>query len=404
METSDDRVVEERRVVSAAPDIVFTVITAPADITGWLSNEARCEARPGGVYELRWNSGYAVHGTVTALSRPGAFSVAWRGSDEPGPTTVSFALAPAAAGTEVTVRHSGFGPGPEWDRVMAESQRGWGRSLENLEHLVATGVDPRLARRPMLGINFGEPPDADRIAREGIAAPAGVYLAGVMDGFSAQAAGLQAGDVITSVGGVAVPDIMSLVNVLQRRSAGENVAVGFVRGKEQRTVALELKPRPVRDIPADLPALLALVTETYQRERAGVEQAVSGVDEERAGRRPAGGEWSVKEIIAHLSVSERDLHFQLGDVLQGEERSPAAPNPDIVPEKMAAALAAAPTVAALIARLAADQAGTLAMLAALRPEIVANKARYHRIALAVFEWADHVHEHTGQIKSALSAA
>ena len=141
MATADDRVVEARRVVSAAPDIVFTVVTTPADMTGWLSNEVRCEARPGGVYELRWNSGYAVRGEVKAVTKPTSFSVAWQGSSEPGATTVTFTLLPVTGGTDVTVRQSGFGRSKKWEEVMAESRRGWERSLENLQHLVETGID-----------------------------------------------------------------------------------------------------------------------------------------------------------------------------------------------------------------------------------------------------------------------
>jgi len=83
MATSTDRFVEQQRVVNAAPDVVFTVLTAPADMVGWLSNEARCETRPGGIYDLRWNTGYAVHGEVKDAQKPRLFSVSWQGSGEP---------------------------------------------------------------------------------------------------------------------------------------------------------------------------------------------------------------------------------------------------------------------------------------------------------------------------------
>ena len=75
-----------------------------------------------------------------------------------------------------------------------------------------------------------------------------------------------------------------------------------------------------------------------------------------------------------------------------------------VPEKTAAVLAAAPTVTALLDRLAGDQADTLALLASLRPEIAANKARCHRIGGRVLELPDHMHEHAEQIRAALAAA
>jgi hypothetical protein len=58
--TKQTGVVEEKAVVNASPDVAFTVITSALDLGGWLCNEARCAARPGGVYELWWNSGYTV--------------------------------------------------------------------------------------------------------------------------------------------------------------------------------------------------------------------------------------------------------------------------------------------------------------------------------------------------------
>ena len=90
-------------------------------------------------------------------------------------------------------------------------------------------------------------------------------------------------------------------------------------------------------------------------------------------------------------------------MLLGDELPNTPGNPSAVPEKIAAALAATPTVAGLLNRLADDQAYTLALVAALRPDVVANKARYHRIGLRAFELTDHVDEHTGQIRAALAA-
>jgi uncharacterized protein YndB with AHSA1/START domain len=403
MTVSNGSFVEERRVVNAAPDVVFTVVTTAADIIGWLSNEARCEARPGGLYELRWNTGYAVHGEVKTVEKPASFSVTWQGSAEPGPTTVSFMLAPVIGGTEVTVRQSGFGRGEKWKKGFAESRKGWARSLENLQHLVETGIDLREARRPMLGVNLGDPLDADRIVREGIDTTTGVYLSGVLDGLSAQSAGMRAGDVITSIDGVPVSSFAELVNALQGHIAGDHVDVSFVRGKEHKAVVLELKPRPMPEVPPDPKVLLATAMEAYDKARAGIVQAVAGASEEKAGRRPAEGEWSAKEVIAHLSVTERDYQYQLGEVLLGIEPLNTTGNPSAVPEKISAALAGAPTVAGLLNRLAEDQACTLALVAALRPEIVANIARYHRIGRTVLDAPEHIDEHVGQIKAALAA-
>ena len=404
MAETKSSLVEERCVVHATPDVVYTVLSSAADMVGWLSNEARCEPHPGGIYDLRWNSGYAVHGKVIAAEKPRLLAVAWQGTDEPGETTVTFSVAAHSDGAEVTVQHSGFGRGERWDKAIEESHKGWAVSLECLQHLVETGIDLRDARRPLMGVSLGEPLTPERIAQEGIDTTSGVYLEGVIDGLSAQAAGLRAHDVITAVDGKSVDAYVALVNVLQGRRAGDRIEVAFVRGKEHKTVTLELKPRPIPEIPSEHNMLLATLLERYEKARTDVVKATAGVTEQQAGRAPSDNEWSAKEAIAHLSITERDLHCWLGDMILGNEQPKMPGNPSVLPEKLGAVLAAAPTVAALLNRFAQDQTDTLAIVAALRPEILANRARYGRIARTVFDMADHVHDHVGQIKAALVAA
>jgi len=395
-------VVEERRVVAAPPDVVFTVLTTPADMVGWLCNEARCEARPGGLYELRWNNGYTVHGKVAAVSKPANFTVAWHGSGEPGETTVSFTLKAKGKRTQVAVRHTGFSRAAKWAQAIERSSQGWKDGLDSLQHLVETGIDLREARRPMLGIYIGELLDAEKAAKEGIGAQSGIYLEGVVDGLSAQAAGLKAHDVITAVGGQPVPDFATLTVALQRHVAGDRIQVDYVRGPQHQSVSLELKPRPMPEVPADQKALVAMVKELCAKAQAKLAEVMAGVSEEKAGRAPAEGAWSAKQVLAHLIVTECDYRYYRSDLLLGVAQPDGAGNPSALPEKIAAVLAVTPTIPALLKRLEQEQAEAVATLAALRPEFIVNKARYRRIAMSVLDLDDHVDEHVDQIKAALA--
>jgi uncharacterized protein YndB with AHSA1/START domain len=396
-------VVEERSAVQAAPDVVYAVLTSPADMVGWLANEARCEPHAGGIYELRWHTGYTVQGKVIAAQKAKALTVSWLGKGAPAETTVSFLLAPAAAGTEVIVRHSGFGRGAKWAAVRDESRKGWKQSLECLKHLVETGIDLREARRPMMGVFLGEPLDAEEFAKRGIDTTAGVYLEGVLDGLSAQAAGLRANDVITSANGQPVDGHQALTNVLQGHVAGDRLEFGFVRGQEHKVVTLELKPRPIPDIPFDHRALLSLLIERYEQGRTALVKAVSGATEQQAEYIPAEGEWSAKDTIAHLCVTERYLQYALADMLLGNEQPNTPGNPTALQEVLAAVRAGAPATKALLNRLAQEQAETLAIVGAMRPDVMTNKARYRRIGRAVYDYADHTKEHIEQVKAALAA-
>ncbi len=397
-------IVEQECVVHATPDVVYTVLTSAADLVGWLCNEARCEPIAGGIYELRWLSGYAVHGRVVAAERPRTLTVAWHGTGEPGETTVTFTVAPHSDGARVMVQHRGFGRGERWSKAIEEARKGWAGSLECLQHLVETGIDLREARRPLIGVTVGAPLTPELIAREGIDTTAGVYLEGVIDGLSAQAAGLRARDVITAVDGTAVDGHIALLTLMQRHRAGDHVVVEVVRGREHLTVDIELKARPIPELPLEPNLLLATLLERYEKARTDMVKALAGASEEQAGRAPAEDEWSAREVLAHLSIVERDVHYWLGQMILGYEEARTTGNPATLPERLSAVLAAAPTVAALQNRFAHDQADTLAIVGALRPEIVANRARYRRIAQTIFDLADHVHDHVRQAKAALAAA
>jgi uncharacterized protein YndB with AHSA1/START domain len=404
MAKTEASLIEARVIVQAPPNIVYVVLTSPADMVGWLANEARCEAHAGSIYELRWNTGYFVHGEVLAAEKAKLLTVLWQAKGAPAATKVSFALAPRGDGTEVVVRHSGFGRGAKWAPVRDESSKGWVRSLECLKHLIETGVDLREAQRPMMGVFLDKALDPEEYAQKGIDTKSGVYLSGVVDGLSAQAAGLRAHDVIVAVDGKPVDGYLPLTNALQGRVAGDRVELAYVRGMEHKSVTLELKPRPIPDIPFDHKALLALLLERYEKARTDLVKAVSGATEAQAEHVPAEGEWSAKDTIAHLCVTERALHCALGDLLVGDDPADGSGNPTVTPEALAAARAGAPSLKGLLNRLAHDQAETLAIVGAMRPEIVANRARYRRIGRTVYEYADHTGEHTEQVKAALAAA
>lgn len=404
MSTRTSHTIKEQRLIDAKPEIIFTVLTSAADLSLWLCNEARCDARPGGAYELWWLSGYTVSGRFTDVQRPTHVAFTWKARGAPGETTVAFTLAKKRKGTEVTVRHTGFGRGAAWAAVIEESRKGWQSSLECLQHLVETGIDLREARRPMMGILLGELLTPERAAKDGLDVEAGVYLTGVVDGLSAQAAGLQAHDILLTIDGKPTPDYQSMPPIMQKHIARDRIPVEYLRGKEHKTAVLELKPRAVQEVPADRATMLAGLKEKYDQAQAKLAQALAGVSEEKAGKRPVEGEWSATETLAHLCVNESYNHYVLGCLLVGDEMLNTPGNASAVPECIAAAVAASPTVEALLKRLDREIAETLALAAAMRPEILENKARYRRMALTVEGICDHIDEHIEQIKAALAAA
>jgi S1-C subfamily serine protease len=116
-----------------------------------------------------------------------------------------------------------------------------GVPVTEIDGQFVVGFDrPRLERllqpapRPALGVSVA---DASRHAP---AVGRGAYVGRVRPGSPAEQAGLRKGDVITEVGGRAVPDAATLEALSPRIAEGQQVPVRFVRDGRPRetTVAL----------------------------------------------------------------------------------------------------------------------------------------------------------------------
>jgi S1-C subfamily serine protease len=73
----------------------------------------------------------------------------------------------------------------------------------------------------------------------------GAYVAGVVSGGPADAAGIQAGDTIVAIGGTAITSSSTLTSVLSGHHPGESVRVTWVDGLGGRHVAtIQLQAAP----------------------------------------------------------------------------------------------------------------------------------------------------------------
>lgn len=399
---TEQRVVEVFREIGARPEAVFRALTHPLELCYWLCDHAWTEPRAGGDFQVRWRNGWWARGSYQMVERPRRIALTWQGKDEPGETEVVFELDALDEGTAVTVIHAGYGADVTWDKAVAEAEKGWTVALENLESVLTTGVDLREARRPVLGIVLEELTPA-RAAKEGIAAEGGIYLASVVENGSAAEAGLHKGDVIISIGGLAVSDWDSFSTTLAAYRAGDRVQVGYVRGRERGSAEVELKSRTLPEISFDPQQVVEQVREERAVLVADFRQVLAGLPEGEAEKRSAPGEWSVKETLAHLSISERLLQQWFCDIVVGTTRGQRGGSPNEVPEMFALVFAVAPTVKALLARWEQEMEETLALFAALRSEIVAKKARYRQMANALFFWSFHARDHLNQIKAVVEA-
>lgn len=105
-----------------------------------------------------------------------------------------------------------------------------------VEQLATTGR----ATHPYLGVS----------SEDTTSGVSGARVAQVASGGPAAVAGLQAGDVITRLGGTAVRDGESLTSALEGHRPGEKVPTEVLRDGQTRTLTITLGTRPARDVNA----------------------------------------------------------------------------------------------------------------------------------------------------------
>lgn len=388
--------------IPASPAQVYYAFTNASALREWLCDLATVDARPGGRLYLYWNSGYYSSGEYTTVEAGKSVAFIWCGRGDPGRSQVSVAVEPQESGTRLMLEHSLPDDDGEWDKTVAEIDKGWRDSLENLASVMDTGKDLRYVNRPMLGI-FLSDFNAEVAQKLGVPATRGMRIDGVVEGMGAQVAGLQANDVIVRVDGQELPNFFVLPSLLAGKRAGDHLQVEFYRGAELNSVAMELSRRPLPEIPPTPQALAQVVEKLHARCITLLDETLAGVSEAEADFHPAGGEWSAKEVLAHLIHGERFDQFDLVDRITGYERwaDDWGGNSDV---QVQATAAAYPTLAELLAELKRAYQETVALLSRLPQNFVERRGSYWQVAHNHVQEDTHLDGHIEQIKKAIIAA
>lgn len=128
--------------IDAPIDLVWSIVTDPAQIVAWFADEAEIDLRAGGEGVFTFRSSERHPLTVETVDPPHTFAYHWsaagggRPADLSQRTRVEFALSEEDGGTRVRVTESGLRElrGPE-DHVAAyarEHEEGWEHFLGRL--------------------------------------------------------------------------------------------------------------------------------------------------------------------------------------------------------------------------------------------------------------------------------
>jgi uncharacterized protein YndB with AHSA1/START domain len=394
--------VTAEKLVKAPLAQAYRAFTNSSAMRSWLCDLATVEPRPRGRIYLWWNGDFYSSGEYREVEENKKVSFLWHSRNETQPTLVTVTLAEQADGVLVKMAHT-VPDEPGWEKMAEGFQQNWQWTLEALAFMLETGMDYRLANRPLLGIYPGDF-TKEQAHKLGVPVTEGQRLDGVVAGMGAQKAGLQHDDVIVSMAGSPITnDFASLPVALSGKKGGDVVEVVFYRGPEKKTVQMELSRRPMVEVPFDIPELVKRARAVYEPALKDLEACFEGVSNAQALAKPAPGEWSALEVVAHIVQGERANRFFFDDIVNGYERIVDGFGGNLQAH-IDATVKVYPTASAMLAELRRSVEETLAYAAALPPEFVEDKGAFYRLGSGLVQADSHLRTHIEQIQAALAAA
>ena len=146
-----ERSIDKEVVLAATPEQAWQAWTTREGITSFFAPDAKIEPRVGGAFEVYINP-YAEPGLkgaddmrFLALQAPRMLSFTWNAPPSlpearQQRTFVVVRIHPVSEReTRVTLHHTGWGEGGEWDKAYGYFDRAWGNVLGNLKKRFETG-------------------------------------------------------------------------------------------------------------------------------------------------------------------------------------------------------------------------------------------------------------------------
>jgi uncharacterized protein YndB with AHSA1/START domain len=389
--------------IAAPLDEVYSTFANGTAFCEWLCDVAQVDTRLGGHLYLWWESGYFVNGEYLELVPDEKIVFSWHGAGEPGATQVKVTFKRGSKGTLLVLLHQGIGLESAWKKPRKEFKQSWKRALDNLKSVMETGQDLRFLNKPRLGFCSIQELSAEQAAQAGLRKRAGLLVQGVDEGLCAANAGLQTGDLLVKFAGQKTGTLADLGGVLNQQRAGDKVKFQFYRADKKMSAKAQLSRRPALEVPMKAEELAEAVSRLYDHFAVELDALLKGGSEQQAEYRSDPAEWSVKEVLAHLIATEREIHAWIARRVEGQEADFALRANQ--PVRIRAIISTFPLLSSLAAELKRNQAETVAMAYDLPEEFVRRRRSYWRVGYELLQMAvSHLPDHLAQLRSTLEKA
>ena len=282
----------------------YRAFTNATSLREWLCDVATVAPHPRGRMYLWWAGDFYSSGHYLELEENKRVKFRWYSSIDPAPTEVTVTFTEKDDGVNVRMDHD-VPDDKSWTKMAEGFRENWQDSLRNLKSVLETGIDLRIAERPMLGIVPGDFTEEQAKAL-GVPVREGMRLDATVEGMGAKRAGLERDDVLVSMAGKPITnDFTSLQLAIAGKKGGDVVDVEYYRGAEKKKVSMELTKRPMADVPFSPVELAKQARALFEPALVEIEKCFEGYTDAQAMKRPEPNEWSALEVVAHLIQGER---------------------------------------------------------------------------------------------------
>ncbi|MFM8426873.1 MAG: SRPBCC domain-containing protein, partial [Chloroflexota bacterium] len=192
-------IVTAETFVQAPLKFAYRAFTNATSIREWLCDVATVAPHPRGRMYLWWAGDFYSSGHYLELEENKRVKFRWYSSIDPAPTEVTVTFTEKDGGVNVRMDHE-VPSDDSWKNMAEGFRENWEYSLRNLKSVLETGIDLRIAERPMLGIVPGDFSE-EQAKHLGVPVYEWMRLDATVEGMGAKRAGLERDDVLVSMAG-----------------------------------------------------------------------------------------------------------------------------------------------------------------------------------------------------------